>query len=161
QPAQVYYVAPVGVPFVTFGAGFAIGWWLNCDFDWRNHNIIVWNHDHPRPLNWWHEPSHHWPPNHTTVWHPPYHPNPVVVHRDDNGWGTPEAVVAPNDPKMPVPEPKKETPVAHPPMPGQPPPAPVERPEPVNRPQPVNHPEPVNRPQPVNRPEPNGAFIGI
>jgi hypothetical protein len=156
QPAQVYYVSAAGVPFITFGAGFAIGWWLNCDFDWRNHNVIVWNHDHPRPPNWWHEPSHRFPPSHTTVWHAPYHPNPVVVNRGDNGWGQPRGGV-PDNRRIPVPEPRKETPVAHPPTPEHPAPAQVERPESINRPQ-----QPVNRPeQPVNRSEPNGAFIGI
>ena len=43
QPAQVYYQTCYGPPFVSFGIGFAIGYWLNCDFDWHNHNIIVWN----------------------------------------------------------------------------------------------------------------------
>ena len=55
QPDQVYYQTCYGTPFISFGIGFAIGSWLNCDFDWHNHNIIVWNRDHPRPANWWHE----------------------------------------------------------------------------------------------------------
>jgi hypothetical protein len=161
QPAQVFYVAAYGAPFITFGIGYPIGWWLNCDFDWRNRNIIVWNHDHPRPANWWHEPSHRWPPSHTTVWHPPYRPGPVEMNRGDHGWGQPAHGEAPANRRIPVPEPRKETPVFRPPVNEHPAPAPVERPAPASRPQPVNRPQPANRPEPVNRPEPSGAFIGI
>ena len=72
QPDQVYYQTGYGTPFITFGIGFAIGLWLNCDFDWGHHNIIVWGRDHPRPSNWWHEPPHDRDRDsgHTTVWHP-------------------------------------------------------------------------------------------
>ena len=55
QPDQVYYQTAMAA-FITFGVGFAIGAWLDCDFDWGHHHIIVWNRDHPRPPNWWHEP---------------------------------------------------------------------------------------------------------
>ena len=34
QPDQVYYQTCYGPPFITFGVGFPIGLWLNCDFDW-------------------------------------------------------------------------------------------------------------------------------
>ena len=56
QPDQVYYQTGYGTPFITFGIGFAIGGWLDCDFDWGHRNIIVWGRGHPRPANWWHEP---------------------------------------------------------------------------------------------------------
>ena len=56
QPNEVYYYQPTGSPFVTFGAGFVIGPWLCGDFDWRNHHLIFWDRDHPRPANWWHQP---------------------------------------------------------------------------------------------------------
>ncbi len=51
---EVIYVNP-GIPFIGFGIGCAIGPWLNCDFDWNHRHIFFWNHDHPRPTNWWHE----------------------------------------------------------------------------------------------------------
>jgi hypothetical protein len=54
QPSQVYYQQPYGSPYITFSAGFVIGPWLCGDFDWHNHHLIVWDHDHPRPRNWWH-----------------------------------------------------------------------------------------------------------
>ena len=57
QPDQVYsdqYVA--GAPYVTYGAGFIIGPWLIGDFDWRHHHLYHWDHDHPRPHGWWHQP---------------------------------------------------------------------------------------------------------
>lgn len=55
QPNQVYYYQSYGAPFVTFGAGFVIGPWLCGDFDWRNHHLIYWDRDHPRPAGWWHQ----------------------------------------------------------------------------------------------------------
>ena len=36
NPDDVYDES--GGPFITFGVGFAIGWWLNCDFDWGHHH---------------------------------------------------------------------------------------------------------------------------
>jgi hypothetical protein len=55
QPDQVFYDQPpaYGTPFVTFGVGFGIGPWLIGDFDWRNHHLIAWDRDHPRPAGWW------------------------------------------------------------------------------------------------------------
>jgi hypothetical protein len=87
QPDQVYYEAPYGSPFITFGIGWPIGLWLDCDFDWWNHNIIVWNHDHPRPPNWWHETSRQRSTGNTTVWRSDNHPGVVVANRGDRGWG--------------------------------------------------------------------------
>lgn len=55
QPDQVYYQAPSGPPFIVFTTPFIIGPWLCFDFDWRAHHIYAWDHDHPRPANWWHE----------------------------------------------------------------------------------------------------------
>lgn len=55
QPQQVYYQPPSGPPFITFSVGFIIGPWLCNDFDWRNHHLVVWDHGHPRPNNWWQE----------------------------------------------------------------------------------------------------------
>lgn len=52
NPGLVYYQPGVGL---AFGLGFALGGWFNHDFDWHDHRIVVWDHDHPRPGNWWHE----------------------------------------------------------------------------------------------------------
>ena len=30
-----------------------MGGWLNYDFDWHNHHLIVWGHGQPRPADWW------------------------------------------------------------------------------------------------------------
>ena len=53
-----------------------MGAWLNHDFDWHNHHLIVWGHDHPRPADWWFrrpgerptavEPVYH----RATIWQP-------------------------------------------------------------------------------------------
>jgi uncharacterized membrane protein YgcG len=91
---DVIYVDP-GVPFISFGIGCAIGPWLNCDFDWGHRHIFIWNHNHPRPPNWWHERGRDhdnaFGGHNTTVWHPVNRPgagrpidrgyNNVTVHR--------------------------------------------------------------------------------
>ena len=155
QPDQVYYQTAYGPPFITFGIGFPIGVWLNCDFDWGHHNIIVWGRDHPRPPNWWHEPPRQRDMGHTTVWHPDNHPGAVVVNRGDRGYGVPhnQPVVATVGRSMSDSVAPRRTP------------APAARPEaPATRPaMPVTRstPAPVQHSQPVSRPESNGAFIGI
>jgi hypothetical protein len=85
QPDMVYFQSPFGSPFISFGLGFAVGGWLNCDFDWGNHRLIVWGHDHPRPADWWsHRPSER--PraelNRATVWHPSNRPGPAAQGLD-------------------------------------------------------------------------------
>ncbi len=155
QPDQVYYQTPYGPPFITFGIGFPIGVWLNCDFDWGHHNIIVWGHDHPRPPNWWHEPPRQRNTGHTTVWHSGNRPVAVGVNRGDRGYGIPhnQPVVATVGRSMSDSVAPRRTP------------APAARPEapatrasmPIARPTPA----PIERSQPVSRSESNGAFIGI
>ena len=87
QPDQVYYQTCYGPPFITFGIGFPIGLWLNCDFDWWHHHIIVWGHNHPRPPNWWHEQHHQRDTGHTTVWHPHNnYPAARGANHGDRGW---------------------------------------------------------------------------
>lgn len=54
-PNVVYYQVYAGTPFITFGVGCSIGDWLDCDFDWHNRHLVVWDRDHPRPSGWWHE----------------------------------------------------------------------------------------------------------
>ena len=154
QPAQVYYQTCYGPPFVSFGIGFAVGYWLNCDFDWHNRNIVVWNRAHPRPPNWWHEPPRQRDFNHVVVWHPNYRGGVAVVNRGDRGWGVQRSqpVVATvgrsvSDSAAPrrIPPPAAR------------PPEPVIRSEPVARPTPA----PAGHYAPINRPTSNGAFIGI
>jgi hypothetical protein len=110
DPTVVYYQQPFGPPFVTFGFGFGVGWWLNCDFDWGHRNIVVWNHSHPRPPNWWHEPPHQRQAsfgNNNHVWHPSTRPSFVGSNRGDRGWNNNPAA------RRPTPMP------AHPNPPGQ------------------------------------------
>jgi hypothetical protein len=183
QPDQVYYQTAYGTPFITFGIGFPIGLWLDFDFDWGNHNIIVWGHDHPRPSNWWHEPPRQRNMGNTTVWHRGNYPGAVGVNRGDRGYGVPhnQPVVAtvgrsvsdsaaPR--RTPAPAARPEAPATRSSMPvARPTPAPVvARPETARQvPQhdvraisvPHPAPAPVQHSQPVSRPESTGALIGI
>jgi hypothetical protein len=87
QPSQVYYQQPYGAPFITFSVGFVIGPWLCGDFDWHNHHLIVWNHDHPRPRNWWHvgAPQRQvYLSKQTTSWQPQNHA--YFQPQGDRGW---------------------------------------------------------------------------
>ena len=155
QPDQVYYQTCYGPPFVTFGIGFPVGLWLNCDFDWGHHNIIVWGHDHPRPSNWWREASRQRDTGHTTVWRSNNHPGAVAVNRGDRGYDVPNnrPVVATVGRSMSDSAALRRTP------------APAARPEapatrtsmPAVRPAPA----PVAHAEPVSRPESTGAFVGI
>ena len=89
QPATVFYQSGFGAPFITFGIGFPIGFWLNYDCDWYHHNIIVWNRSHPRPPNWWrnHPPQRTILDQHPRVWRPENHRNFGSAYRGDRGWG--------------------------------------------------------------------------
>ena len=155
QPDQVYYQTCYGTPFITFGIGFPIGLWLNCDFDWGHHNLIAWGRDHPRPSNWWREPARQRDTGHTTVWRAGNHPDAVGVNRGDRGYGVPhnQPVVATVGRSVSDSAAPRRTP------------APAARPEapatrasmPVTRPTPA----PVEHYAPVSRPETTGAFIGI
>ena len=155
QPDQVYYDAASGGPFMSFGAGWAIGPWLDCDFDWGHHNLIVWGRGHARPAHWWHQPPRQRDMGHTTVWHRENNPRGVVGNRGDRGWGTPvnQNVVAtigrPLSANM-IPR-STPTPAA------QPRPAATRYSPPVVRPVPAQ----VEHIQPASRPESNGALIGI
>ena len=55
QPDQVYYDQAGVTPYITYGGAFVIGPWLCGDFDWRNHHLVYWDRDHPRPAGWWHQ----------------------------------------------------------------------------------------------------------
>ena len=159
QPDQVYYQTyqtGYGPPFISFGIGFPIGLWLNCDFDWGNFNIIVWGHDHPRPSNWWREPPRQRDMGHTTVWHRGNYPGAFGVNRGgDRGYVVPhnQPVVAAVGRSVSDAAAARRTPA-----PAARPAAPATRAAtPVARPAPA----PVKYSQPVSRPESNGAFIGI
>jgi hypothetical protein len=155
QPDQVYYETAYGSPYITFGVGFPIGLWLDCDFDWGRHNLIVWGHDHPRPSNWWHEASRQRDMGHTTVWRSNNHPGAVAVNHGDRGYGVPNnrpAVVTTGRSvsdsaaarRTPAPAARTEAPATR-------------SATPVARPTPA----PVQHSQPVSRPASGGAFTGI
>ena len=94
QPDQVYYQAPSGPPFIVFTTPFIIGPWLCFDFDWRAHHIYAWDHDHPRPSNWWHERpadrAAYFSRNaNVNVWHPENRPAVSAgFPGGDRGWNT-------------------------------------------------------------------------
>ena len=155
QPDQVYYQTCYGPPFITFGIGFPIGLWLDCDFDWGRHNLIVWGRDHPRPSNWWHEPPRQRDMGHTTVWRSNNHPGAVAVNHGDRGYGVPNnrpAVVTTGRSvsdsaaarRTPAPAARTEAPATR-------------SATPVARPTPA----PVQHSQPVSRPASGGALTGI
>ena len=89
EPDQVFYDPYNGTPFINFGVGFVIGGWLDVDFDWRNHDMHRWDHDHPRPPNWWHEPPGRRDWGNAPVWHPENRPYAVQVNRGDRGYNIP------------------------------------------------------------------------
>jgi hypothetical protein len=149
--------------FMSFGYGFAIGWWLNHDCDWHNHHVIIWPRDHPRPPDWWHHPpgrggrpggdtipapGHHDAGNlNTTVWHPRNRPAGTTMNRSDRGWNVPETHT--RIPRVIRPTP---TPVEPRGTPTQ-----ITRPTQIIRP-----PEPIQRMAPAPRERPaGGALIGV
>jgi Protein of unknown function (DUF3300) len=93
QPQVVYTQRPPRPGFfISFGLGLAIGAWLNHDFDWRDHQVVVWHHDHPRPFDWWYRPPSRRPretiiDHNATVWRPSAHAGLSAVTRGDRGWG--------------------------------------------------------------------------
>ena len=170
QPDVVYYQIVYGSPFVTFGVGYAIGGWLDCDFDWGQRNIVYWGHDHPRPSGWWHEPARQRNFNQAIVWHSNNHPGATGVYHGDRGYGSPhnQPITAsvgrpgfnslgtrPSHPATSRPD-KPTTPALTHPQPAR---------QATFQNQPGNTrqftPAPFQRSQPFNRQEPNGAFIGI
>ncbi len=88
-PDTVYYQSSYGAPFITFGIGFPIGGWLDGEFDWHQHHLVVWTHDNPRPANWWRERPDQRAAlidRHTTVWRSEDHREFGVVNTGDRGW---------------------------------------------------------------------------
>ncbi|MGD0261396.1 MAG: DUF3300 domain-containing protein [Verrucomicrobiota bacterium] len=88
QPDMVYFQQPFGGPFISFGVGFALGPWLNCDFDWRNHHLTVWGPGQPRPADWWSRRPSERPrveAAHATVWQARNRPA-LAARGLDRGW---------------------------------------------------------------------------
>ena len=155
QPDQVYYQTGYGSPFITFGIGFPIGLWLDYDFDWGHHNLIVWGRDHPRPSNWWREPSRQRDMGRTTVWRSNNHSGAVAVNRGDRGYGVPNNRPAVTTVGRSV---SDSAATRRTPAPAARTEAPATRSAtPVTRPTPA----PVQHSQPVSRPASGGAFTGI
>jgi hypothetical protein len=144
QPDQVYYDAPYGAPFITFGIGWPFGFWMDYDCNWGGGNLIFWGHGYSRPANWWHESSRQRDMGHTGVWRSDYHPGAVAANRGDRGYGgstlsraaTPAAI---------------RQKLAHP--------AAQQTEHSVNGSRSAA--APAERAAPTSRPESNGAFIGI
>ncbi|MDB6030560.1 MAG: hypothetical protein JWM16_898 [Verrucomicrobiales bacterium] len=78
QPTVVYtQPARTGV-HISFGLGVTIGGWLNHDLDWRDHRVVEWRRDNPRPSNWWYrQPNER---QHVTVVN-----NTTVINNRNNG----------------------------------------------------------------------------
>jgi hypothetical protein len=87
QPDQVYYDAPYGAPFITFGIGWPFGLWMDYDCDWGAGNLIFWGNGYSRPANWWYESSRKRDMGHAGVWRSDYHPGAVAANRGDRGYG--------------------------------------------------------------------------
>jgi hypothetical protein len=92
QPNLVYYQRPYGSPFISFGLGFPVGLWLNHDFDWHNHHLIVWGRNQPRPGDWWSRRPSERPRvelTHAAVWQPRNRPA-VATRGFDRGYAAPQ-----------------------------------------------------------------------
>jgi hypothetical protein len=155
-PDTVYYQSSYGAPFITFGIGFPIGGWLDGDFDWHQHHLVVWSHDNPRPANWWRERPDQRAAlidRHTSVWRSEDHRELGVGNTGDRGWdrqpSVRSAVLRESRPKPP-PVPLRELP--------------TQRTPPRNVPAATSSrlaPVPNQTAESVSRPVSNGALIGV
>jgi hypothetical protein len=164
--------------------GFAVGAWLDHDFDWRNHHLMVWRHDQPRPANWWSRRPGERPRvelAHATVWQPPNRPGPAATGLDRGYDSRPVHGTVPPIGGQPRPPEGRGTPapplrqpapvvVQHPaeaprsPPPRQPAPVVVQHPAEAPRTPPLRQPPPavVQRPAEAPRTPPaNAALIGV
>jgi hypothetical protein len=147
QPDEVYYQAGFGI---TFGVGCPIGIWLDGDFDWHHHHLVVWGRDHAPPEGWWRQgPAEHnaFLARQTEVWHPENHPGNARAGGGDRGWNNQLGFAAPRQTVVRQPEIRQ-------PAVGQ---TPVRQPAVQNRPVPAA----VQHNEPIHNPASNGAFIGI
>ncbi|MDB6022336.1 MAG: hypothetical protein JWQ04_2193 [Pedosphaera sp.] len=163
DPGIIYYQRPYyGSSFLTFGLGFRIGGWLDHDFDWHDHDIVVWGRDHPRPNDYWRrrpEERRREVDVHQQVWRPQERRNFVSpVNRGDRGY---ENRPVRSEPVRNAPEPVRHNPepVRRAPEPARPTPEPVRRaPEPAR---PVPEPaRPVPQPREL-RPAPAPAPVQV
>lgn len=87
DPATVY---SQGGYVLAFGLALPLGIWLHTDFDWHNHHVFVWDHNHPRPADWWTrrpgQPMRN-PPHGVAPWQPRDRPG-TVISGQDRGWET-------------------------------------------------------------------------
>jgi Protein of unknown function (DUF3300) len=144
QPDVVYFQRPFGSPFISFGLGFAVGAWLNHDFDWHDHHLIVWGRNQPRPADWWSRRPSQRPRvelAHATVWHASNRPSPAAQGLDRGYSSRPVQSTVNVIGRQPKPVERRDTP-----------PPSVGRPAPVV----VQHPAAT----PSSRPA-NGALIGV
>ncbi len=92
DPGLVFFQRPYGRQFISWGHGYRTGVWLNHDFNWHDHNVIVWDHSHPRPANWWHEKPSQRPAqvmSRAPVWRPQGRSAVVPVQKGDRGYTRP------------------------------------------------------------------------
>ncbi len=114
EPGFVFFQRPYGRHFISYGRGYHTGNWLNHDFDWHGHNVIVWDHDHPRPANWWREkPSQRSAQviSRAPVWRPPQQVRSGIspVRGEDRGYARP-VTARPVTPESRGPQPRPEQP---------------------------------------------------
>lgn len=127
NPAVVYVSPPVGwyyEPYITFGTGFALGWWLDLDCDWHHHDVYYhwwypyWDHHRPYgPEGWEHgHPGPDWHRGHEgDVWRrdphrgSPYGGHPRGTHGPPpggaRGWPASPGAPGGNRPHTPGPAP--------------------------------------------------------
>ena len=162
EPGSVY---SLGGFALGFGTGFSLGGWLNCDFDWHQHQLYFWDRNHGRPANWWHQrPDQRtaWMARQGTVWRTEDHRAASAANRGDRGWDRP-AQARPAHGSLPVVNGSKPSAVPRPAA--APRPAQAPRPDQAPRPTAVPSPGAFHAPErpapaPVIRAPSNGAFIG-
>jgi hypothetical protein len=158
QPAQVYYDAPYGAPFITFGIGCPFGAWMDYDCDWGRGNLIFWGNGYARPANWWRESARQRDLSHAGVWRANNHPGAVAANRGDRGYGgnTLSRAAAPASSRSELAHPVAQQ-AARSASVSRSATAQVGHPANVSR----SAPAPIQRSAPISRPESNGAFIGV
>lgn len=132
-----------GPSFISFGVSLVVGAWLNHDFDWHSHHVIVWERERPRPTDWWYRRPSERPRiemSHVVVWQPRNHPD-RDFKSSDRGWDSPQARRAATIIRQPKPVERHETPAQ-----------PIRRPEPAV----IQHPQEAPRSKPAS-----GALIGV
>jgi hypothetical protein len=154
---------------LSFSDSSPVGPSFNHDLDWKRHQVIVWNNDHPRPTGWWHQPAAQRQPIAAApaqAWPQPARAPITIARRIDRGY-EPSAAPAPAAVYRPQPAARPAQPIVRPAQPIARPTEPIARPaQPIVRP-----PEPIARPAAPIAPEPaqparaieqpRGALLGI